>query len=261
MITNSCDSSKKAIENNSKIQETLSETYFITHLGDNDVSSYKLNITFDETSNKITGFAGCNSFFGSYSVDNNTISFSNMASSKKYCQETMAIEDQFLKSLNSVDSFSISDSMISLSGKDTVLIKGSNTIITAGKNTVANYENKTQVKYQALSRNSFDFILISKSNILISKDKNLQNVNTYLIETEDWEAINKLIEAIDAETIQDLKPPSTKHQFDGAPHTTLAIIHGDVEYITPTFDHGNPPQTIEALVNKVLSIKENTVKQ
>lgn len=262
MVTNSCDSSKKAIEKKNMMQETLSGTYTITKVINTDVSAKELIITFDDTTNKVTGFAGCNRFFGSYSVQNNTINFSNIGSSKKYCgKEIMTLEDTVLKSLKSTTSFSTNDNTISFLENDTVLIQATNTIITAGKSAVANYENKIEVKYQALSRNSFDFILISKSNILISKDKNLQDVEKYPISAEDWEAINKLIEAVDTETIKNLEPPSKKHQFDGAPHTTLAIIQGDVEYMTPTFDQGNPPEEILALVNKVLSIKENAVKQ
>lgn len=262
VVTNSCDSSKKAMENNKKMQESPSGTYTIIQLLNTDVSAHKLTITFDEASNNVSGFAGCNSYFGNYTVENNTISFSNMASSKKLCRETMAIEDQFLKTLHSVNSFSINETSISFSENDKVLINGMlpmNT--TAGKSAEVRYEDKVEVKYQALSRNSFDFILISKSGIKISKDKNLLNIDTYPIETEDWEALNRMIEAIDAETLKDLKAPSKKHQYDGAPHTTLAIILGDVEYMSPTFDEGNPPAKIEALVNKLLSIKESSVKQ
>lgn len=259
---NSCDSSKKAIENSNKMQEKLSGTYYITELKDTDASSYKLTINFDENSNKVTGFSGCNNFFGNYTLLNNTLKFSDIATSKKMCQKDIVdVEYKLLKSLNSVNSFSTNANEISFSKDDTILIKGSTTMVTSGRSSIVNYESNTTVKYQALSRGSFDFIMISKSNISISTDKGLQKIDKYTIDAKDWEILNELIEAIDAETMNTLKPPSTKHQYDGAPHATLAIILGDVEYKTPAFDHGNPPKTIEALVNKVLSIKEKTIKQ
>lgn len=31
--------------------------------------------------------------------------------------------------------------------------------------------------------------------------------------------------------------------------------------MTPTFDHGHPPKEIEALVNKILTIREKLTKQ
>ncbi|WP_299108684.1 META domain-containing protein [uncultured Winogradskyella sp.] len=259
----SCDSSKKAIENNKKMQETLSGTYYITQLGDTDVTSSKIVINFDEITNKITGFAGCNNFFGSYKLENNALSFVNIGASKKLCPGNASnTERQFLKALNSVNSFLISENLISFLNNETVLIEGTNTVVASKKSTIVNtdIDYKTSVKYTLSSRGSYDFISISKSNILLSKDEGLQDIQKYSIEPKEWEAVNKLIEVIDAETIQDLIPPSTKHQSDGAHHASLAIIIGDIEYMTPTFDHGNPPEAIEALVNKVLSIKENTVK-
>ena len=263
MLTHSCDSSKKAIENNKKMQQTLSGTYHITQLGDTDVASSKFAITFDETSNKFTGFAGCNHIFGSYSVNNNAITFSNIASSKKYCgKEIMTAEDTVLKSLKSVNSFSINDTTISFLENDILLIKGSSAAIMSKKNTleILNYDN-VSVKYQALSKGSFEFTLISESEIINSTDQSLQNLNTYTIKAKDWEELLSLIEAVDLENFQELEAPSKKHRFDGAPHATLRIQMGDVEYVTPTFDHGNPNKAIEILVNKVLSIKENTKKQ
>ena len=84
LATDSCESSKNAIENNSKIvQQALSGSYTISQIGDNASVSQELMITFDENSDRVTGFAGCNSFFGTYVVKDNTIKFSNIASSKK----------------------------------------------------------------------------------------------------------------------------------------------------------------------------------
>jgi len=39
------------------------------------------------------------------------------------------------------------------------------------------------------------------------------------------------------------------------------VILGDIEIITPPFDHGHAPKELKTVVNKVLSIKENRVKQ
>jgi hypothetical protein len=86
-------------------------------------------------------------------------------------------------------------------------------------------------------------------------------MNTYVCKSEDWEALESLLKAIDVENLNRLKAPTDKRLYDGAPHATLSVIKGDVEMMTPTFDHGTPPKEIEALVNKVLSIKVNASKQ
>lgn len=257
----SCDSSKKAMAKQQQIKEALSETYQITQVGNNNLNDSKLIISFDKTSNKVNGFGGCNSFFGSYAIEGNQISFEGIGASKKLCQkEISGLENHFLKSLRIVNTVSIEDNTISFLEDDTVLIKGITTTTSSKKNNKVAASNETAVKYQASSRNTFDFVLVSESRVVVSKDKGLLKTSTYQVDVEDWNTISELIKAIDVETLQDVKAPSTAHQYDGAAHATLVIIIGDVEYMTPAFDHGNPPETIEALVNKVLSIKENLVK-
>ncbi|WP_178991683.1 META domain-containing protein [Winogradskyella schleiferi] len=259
---NSCDSSKRAIELKETIQEKLSGTYQINQLKKEDVLSNKITISFDDTSNKVTGFAGCNSFFGSYTLENNKVAFSNLAASKKFCSnDILKFENQFLESLRAVDTFSKRGDTIFFSAEDDIIISGTETAVASEKSSIVNYTDNTAVKYQTVSRASFDFIMVSKTQLMISEDSSLKTIDKYQMEANDWDAVNALIEAIDVESIQNLTPPSKKHQYDGAALATLAIIVGDVEYMTPAFDHGNPPEAIEALVNKVLSIKENTLKQ
>jgi hypothetical protein len=126
------------------------------------------------------------------------------------------------------------------------------------KNDVVNYYSA--ITYQALSRGSFIYIEISESNISISEDKNLMEIDKYLCKSEDWEALNALLVDLNRDTFQTLKAPTDKRLFDGAAHATLALRQGDVEIRTPSFDHGFPPESIEVIVNKVLSIKENAIK-
>ncbi|MFO8001468.1 MAG: copper resistance protein NlpE N-terminal domain-containing protein [Marinilabilia sp.] len=58
-------------------------------------------IEFDTQEKRISGFAGCNRFFGQYSVQNDsTIQFSEMGATKKYCMETMETEDLFFDVLS-----------------------------------------------------------------------------------------------------------------------------------------------------------------
>ncbi|WP_175455540.1 META domain-containing protein [Winogradskyella thalassocola] len=257
----SCKSSTDVVENSKNMQETLSGTYYITQLEGTNVISNKLVITFDETSNNVNGTAGCNSFFGSYSTENNTITFGDIAASKRLCpKDIMTIEKQFLKSLSLINSFSIDTNVISFLQNDKILISGTR-IAPIKKKSITNDTYKTAVKYQASTRGSFDFILIAKQKMSISEDQSLQNIKNYTIDTTEWEELKRLIDAADLEGLSELIPPSHNHQHDGAAHATLSLQIGDLEYMTPTFDHGNPPKAIEALVNKVLSIKENTIKQ
>ncbi|MBC3845880.1 META domain-containing protein [Winogradskyella echinorum] len=266
IVAQSCNTTKETIENenlNSMKKEhiTLSGSYTISQVGDNKSLSPKLNISFDENSNKVTGFSGCNTFFGTYAVENNKISFSQMATSKKLCRpEINDIESQILKALNDADSFSINGEDLILLNNQTVLLNATKSII-AIKNKVSRGNSGIGVTYQITSRGIFEYIHISESTIYYSTDRGLKSIHNYSNNKEDWTQINTLIDAIDIENLRNLEAPSHNRATDGAAEATLSVKMGDVLHISPSFDHGNPPEEIKALVNKVLSIKENTVKQ
>jgi hypothetical protein len=53
-----------------------------------------------------------------------------------------------------------------------------------------------------------------------------------------------------------LEAPTSLRNHDGAAIATLGVSKDKEETISNSFDHGHPPKAIEALVNKVLSIKK-----
>lgn len=81
-----------------------------------------VTLTLDETTNKVSGFAGCNHFFGTYQSDGATISFTGLGSTKMYCQKTIAIEDAYFKLLGSIQSFKLEENrLLLLAGEQVVL--------------------------------------------------------------------------------------------------------------------------------------------
>jgi heat shock protein HslJ len=56
----------------------------------------KIGFAFQTSENKINGYAGCNSFFGSYDLDGSAISFSQMGSTKMACVRNVIDEQAFL---------------------------------------------------------------------------------------------------------------------------------------------------------------------
>lgn len=267
-LTASCNSSKESvaantIENHNKVQNTSlhSGSYNITQIGTNSTFKPGLTITFDEKSNKVTGFSGCNTFMGSYSTEGKTISFNRIATTKKFCKEEInTIENHVLKALNEVNYFSIQNEALQLLKNDTLLIQARRTSESSKSDMVKNSYD-TSIVYIVSTRAYYDYISISASDILISKDRGLQDVTHYKCEEQDWNELNTLIDAVDLETFQKLEAPSEQRFSDIKPEASLAIQLGDIQYKTLGFDHGNPPEAIEALVNKVLSIKEKTIKQ
>jgi heat shock protein HslJ len=123
VITESCHSTKESIDNSAKNAQPLSGTYSISQIGDIKSISKELSITFDDSTNKVSGFAGCNTFFGTYNLDNNSMTLTNIASSKKFCQkEINKLESQLITALNNVNTFSINETIISLLENETILL-------------------------------------------------------------------------------------------------------------------------------------------
>ena len=58
-------------------------------------------ITF-QAEGKVVGFGGCNTFFGGYSKNGSHLRIDPLASTEMYCEETQALEDVFLQTLNRV---------------------------------------------------------------------------------------------------------------------------------------------------------------
>ena len=55
----------------------------------------------------LKGFAGCNSIMGSYTLDADTLTFSKVASTRKYCASAMDQEQSYIKALALVVNFKI----------------------------------------------------------------------------------------------------------------------------------------------------------
>ena len=111
--------------------------------------------------------------------------------------------------------------------------------------------------YETLSRGgSFEYVKLSQNEILISTEKNLEKTQAYKVDENDWIEVNKLLEKIDLNTLKNLKAPTSKRLYDGAPHATFMVEDNKTEYKTSTFDGGFPPKEIEAIVNKILSMKD-----
>ncbi|MFD2165583.1 META domain-containing protein [Thalassotalea euphylliae] len=75
-------------------------------------------LTFDKATKKINGFAGCNNYFASYTADENNVSFSQLAMTRKFCQSGMELEASFAKTMAEVKSYKIDYAKLFLLNED-----------------------------------------------------------------------------------------------------------------------------------------------
>ena len=67
---------------------------------------------------QVQGYGGCNRFFGGYQLKEGQISFSPIASTRRYCDETMAVEDAFFMALGKVTRLKVSMDGLTLLSED-----------------------------------------------------------------------------------------------------------------------------------------------
>jgi len=115
---NSCGNSNK------ETSKKLTGEFHIISIGDNEELQDHLTITFDNEINKISGYSGCNNFFGSYTLKAESLTFGQIGSTRKMCfGDANKIEAEMLKYLSEINTFSFNNNTLLLKKDDTILIK------------------------------------------------------------------------------------------------------------------------------------------
>lgn len=102
----------------------LSGNYTVKRINGNlpKVSGLKFSLGAQDQS--VHGFAGCNSFFGKYHIDQTSMEFDNMASTEKYCEEEFVMDTEFelLNAINETGSFRMERGILTLYSKDNLQV-------------------------------------------------------------------------------------------------------------------------------------------
>lgn len=93
------------LADDSVVKNPILGSYVVEELINKNVSEKGYFISFDNE--KVSGFMGCNMFNGSYKVNDESISFASLISTRKYCENEMENENLWLKSVSEIASFSI----------------------------------------------------------------------------------------------------------------------------------------------------------
>lgn len=116
------------------------------------------------------------------------------------------------------------------------------------------------ITYEASTRGFYEIIWISKDLISVSNDRDHIEKTSFATPAKDWNELMDVLNKIDLQTLPTLEAPTAMRHYDGAPFATLMVTQNIQETKTENFDHGHPPKPIEALVNKVLSMREMVKK-
>lgn len=75
----------------------------------------EIGFTLEKENNRISGFAGCNSFFGTYDLEpGNRIHFSAIGSTRMACPDSRFKENEFLEIFTMADNYTINENTLSI---------------------------------------------------------------------------------------------------------------------------------------------------
>ncbi len=124
----SCTSSDQGSADKTSFHETK---WILRSLNGNKVytpeSLEDAYIKFSKDKLNAAGFGGCNSFGMTYSRKNNSLKFSNITATEKYCDFIKDQEKNFLDALNKTDSYRITGNRLSLYRGNKILAMFENT--------------------------------------------------------------------------------------------------------------------------------------
>lgn len=130
------------------------------------------------------------------------------------------------------------------------------TSVATTENSSKMMQDDTKISYEATTRGFYEKIWVAKDSITITADRNQKILMHYPTPEKDWNELTTLLKDVDIKDMPNLESPTKMRQYDGAAFATLAVTKDKMETKSNSFDHGHPPAAIEAVVNKVLSMKE-----
>lgn len=248
----SCGNTKHTESAMQKKPDQIFGNYIITTISNDTLDIDTLTITFEEGTNRVSGYSGCNRFTGTFEIHENNLKFGPIAATKMLCAEVNnTIEQQFFEALSKTNQFSVENGTLKLLNDTEIMLVASKT---APKEKISQSLNYT-IEYTAVSRGFFKVLKVENNTISAQNDRSSKPLIRTCTSNEE-KKLDEMISSLDLKTLETLEIPSKAHQYDGAAIATLKIINKEGSYETPSFDHGNPPKEIEALVNQLVSMTE-----
>ncbi len=86
-------------------------------------SNKEIYIRFSTAGKRVNGYAGCNTFSGTYSKDKNNISIGPLASTEMFCESMMDIENELLKTIGNTKKYKIKGKYLQLYDSERIIAK------------------------------------------------------------------------------------------------------------------------------------------
>lgn len=107
-----CATSQSALKQAENLTLLQNKTWILTHIGaveyKTDPSAHNVpSIQFDAATQRVSGADGCNRLMGSYTVNQQQLSLSQLAGTQMLCQNTMELADKYNQALSKVAGYQV----------------------------------------------------------------------------------------------------------------------------------------------------------
>ena len=93
--------------------------------------------------------------------------------------------------------------------------------------------------------------------IIVSSNKIIYNRKNFKISSKNWKNILKDLKKISLTKLASLNVPSDRRFSDAAMHAKIIVNTTNYKYMSPNFDHDNPPIELIGLINSIQDLIEN----
>lgn len=117
LFLKSCSTNQTGNTDNQTLNLDLSGSWNLSHFDDASeltmseaFPTKKPTLVLESISKKLTGNTGCNQMFGSFTTEQNKVSFSNIGSTRMYCEGVK--ETEYLNLLKTVETYKIVENQL-----------------------------------------------------------------------------------------------------------------------------------------------------
>lgn len=212
-----------------------------------------VNPTFSINENKINGKNGCNNFGGDIKIgEEGKLSISDLYQTKMFCMDEAALEMHFMEALRNTAGYKIENgNLFMIDATQKTVFKAVQKQSTESSSAVSQQDQSYEITYNTSTRGFSKEWVYNGKTLVIHQQLPETSDKTVQIPEQTRKEIDQLFKKIDVSKLESLTPPSTNHQFDGARHAAFTVEMNGKKYQVPTFDHGNPPDYIKNVLEKL----------
>ncbi|OSY88743.1 hypothetical protein WH52_03450 [Tenacibaculum holothuriorum] len=110
-----------------------------------------------------------------------------------------------------------------------------------------------EIVYKAHTRGSSKEILVKDNVIYTSVNSKKKEIR---LTDKQKQYLLSMLKEVNLVTMKDLQAPSNKRNTDGALHAEIQVKKNNDVYTSCTFDDGNPPKELKALVDEIFKLSK-----